>query len=131
MTKAQQQEIDMKRLEKEILSNSAVAALPHNLSDEWLTLLLRDLTDSLDPPDEPSIQRTKPALTAPVAVVSHIVMDKQQTNYLTIPVDDLYTCCNLYRLELEAELMRRQTGMSVIPATLETIFTNRDFIAGN
>ena len=51
MANVQQQEIDMKRLEKEILSHSAVAALPHNLSDEWLTLLLRDLTDSLDPPD--------------------------------------------------------------------------------
>lgn len=131
MTNVQQKEIDMKRLEKEILRHSAVAALPHNLSDEWLELLLRDVTDSMFLPDEPSFQRTRPALTAPVAVVSHIMMDKLQTNYLEIPANDMYTYCNLYRLELESELMRRETGMSVIPATLETIFTNRDFIAGN
>lgn len=41
MTNVQLQEIDMKRLEKEILSNSAVAALPQNLSDEWLALRKR------------------------------------------------------------------------------------------
>ncbi len=130
MTNVQLQEIDMKRLEKEILSNSAVAALPQNLSDEWLALLLRVLVVSMDP-DVHSIPNGNHALSAPVAVVAHLMMDKLKTKNLTFPPDELYLCCDFYRMELEAELLRRKTDIPVIPATLETIFTNRDFIAGN
>lgn len=130
MTDAQLVEIDMKRLATEILKNSKESALPSNLSDEWLMLLLRDFTEILDHSDEKSAQHTTQAILAPVSVVSYLVMDKLKTNNLSISSEELYRCFKLYRFELEAELMSRKTGLPVIPPTLETIFTNRDFIAG-
>lgn len=108
------EEIDIARLKTEILADAKTHALPCNLSDEWLWLLARDLTEALEHPDAPCISRTRSALFAPMAVVLFLLKEKQNTDALEVPLDLMYQHCQHFQRELQLELVRRETG-----ATLE------------
>ena len=124
------EEIEVERLKTEILANARVSALPCNMSDEWLRLLARDFTEALDHPDAPRIVRTRSALFAPMAVILYLLTEKQNTSQLAVPLDLMHKHCQQYQMELQLELVRRETDAPLTPASLETILTNRDVLQG-
>lgn len=126
MSTALTEEIDVERLKTEILANARVTALPCNMSDEWLMLLVRDFTEALDHPDAPCIERTRSALFAAMAVILYLLTEKNNTQQVAVPLELMHEYCRRYQMELQLELLRRQTDARLKPATLETILTNRD-----
>lgn len=126
MEKISTEEIDMAELKVEILDDIRIKGLPCNLSDRWLSLLKRDLTEALDHPEEPYFVRTTEALTAPMSVVMYLLMEKQNSQRLELSLDELHEYCQKYRMELELEQAKRDSGIErFLPATLDTILTNR------
>lgn len=128
MDTKQGEEIDVDRLKSEILANVSFSALPCNMSDEWLRLLLLDITEALEHPDAPRVQRTRSALLAPMAVIVCLLFEKLNTRHVSVPLDLLREYCRRYQMELQLELVRRETGTCLVPATLETILSNRDIL---
>lgn len=124
------EEIDVERLKVEILANARESALPCNMSYEWLGLLFRDFTEALALPDAPGIPRTRSAMFAPMAVIMYLLAEKMNTLQVQVPLDLLFEHCLQYRMELHLELMRREIDVPLMPATLETILTNRDVLKG-
>jgi hypothetical protein len=124
------EEIDVERLKTEILANARVTALPCNMSDEWLMLLVRDFTEALDHPDAPCIERTRSALFAAMAVIFYLLTEKNCSRQLAVPLEVMHEYCRLYQMELQLELARRETDAPLTPASLETILTNRDVLLG-
>ena len=60
---------DLTRFQKEVIAHGAEAALPCNLSDEWIALLSRDLNMLLEPENE-----DHGYLTVPLALVIHLLL---------------------------------------------------------
>ncbi|WP_313301355.1 hypothetical protein [Diaphorobacter sp.] len=119
------EEIDIDRFRKEVLANAGESALPCNMSTEWLTLFIRDFTEALEHPDSPCITRTREALTTCLALILHLLGEKQSTRQVAVPLDQMFEYCRQYQMELQLELIRRRSAAPLIPATLETILTNR------
>ncbi|TMN16129.1 hypothetical protein [Pseudoxanthomonas sp. X-1] len=116
---------DLERLQEEILSKSADAALPSQLSDFWLNSIARDL-EVLDcelGSRDPAVLH---ALTGPLALIVHILVGKSNSMTATVSQDDLVRFFHDYRMEIALEQVSRSTRTQMSPATLETIFTNRD-----
>lgn len=111
----------MERLSKEVLKKGADAALPCNLSDEWLDLLERDLEMILQEGDHSY-------LTAPLAMVAHLMFHKHgvKGRKVTFSEEDLFKYLKFLHFEIALETVRRNTNIAPISATLETILTNRD-----
>lgn len=111
----------MERLSKEVLSNKIGAALPCNLSDEWLDLVERDLRMVLEEGDHSY-------LTVPLAIIAQIMFDKngRRGKKVTFSEEDLFNYLRYLYFEICLETVRRNTDIAPMPATLETILTNRD-----
>lgn len=124
------EEIDIERFRTEVLANAGVSALPCNMSTEWLMLSIRDFTEALEHPDSPSITRTRSALTTCLAVILHLLTEKQCTRQVVVSLDQMLEYCRQYQMELKLELMRRRVVAPLLPATLETILTNREVCCG-
>jgi len=117
---------DLGRLRDEVLCQRPEAALPSRLSDYWLQLISRDLGVVLeDDDDEPE----GPA-AAPLALILHILSSKATHSRFAISVPELQRYLADYRIEVALELLRRRTPLDIDPATLDTIFTNRDVTVG-
>ncbi len=112
---------NMERLSKEVLKQGAEAALPCNLTDEWLELLERDLEMILQEGDHSY-------LTAPLAMVAHLLFHKNggKGKKVTFSEEDLFKSLQFLHFEIALETVRRNTDIAPMPATLETILTNRD-----
>ena len=112
---------NMERLSKEVLKLGAEAALPCNLPDEWLDLLERDLEMILQEGDHSY-------LTAPLAIVVHLMFHKHggKGEKVTFSEEDLFNYLRYLHFVIALETVRRNTDLAPMPATLETILTNRD-----
>lgn len=119
-------EIDIAELKAEILGDIRVNGLPCNMSDRWLFLLKRDLSEALDHPEKPCFIRTMEALTAPMCIVISLLFEQQNAQRLELDLDEFREYFQRYRMELQLELDQREFGIErFIPATFETILTNR------
>lgn len=114
---------DLSRFQREVIAHGAEAALPCNLSDEWIALLSRDLNMLLEPENE-----DHGYLTVPLALVIHLLLAKRgkKKGEMTFSEEELHKCFEYLHFELAAEEVSRKTDISLNRATLETIFTNRD-----
>ena len=111
-------------LAAQVLTQSPVAALPCNLTDEWLDLISRDLEGALgeDAPQEIDAN----LLAAPLALVVHILSGQHSEAGHTWSFEDLFNRVQDYRVEIALELLNRRTGVHSPPATLATIFRQRE-----
>ena len=84
-------------------------ALPCKLTDEWLDKISDELEAyrQQDPDD--------PDPNCSIAASLYLV-----------PIEDLYEHFEHYAIEISLEVVRRRTDIEVEPASLETIFTDRD-----
>lgn len=115
---------DLRRLQSEVLSKGAEAALPCNLSDYWLDLIGRDLerlgqAADLEDPNASSY------MSGPLALIGRILVGKAGDTEVTVPAEDLMHHFEDYRIEIAIETVSRRTHMKANAASLETIFSNR------
>lgn len=117
---------DLTRLADEVLKQPSAAALPCNLSDEWLTMIARDLAGAFGEVEhDTSIEQL---MAAPLALVIHILVGQGRGAGQAMPHEEAMACLNDYRIEIALELVNRKTGAKSTPATLATISKNRDVI---
>ncbi|MDA8329477.1 MAG: hypothetical protein M0Z83_11015 [Betaproteobacteria bacterium] len=122
---------DLTRLKHEVLDHGVEAVLPVNFSDEWLNLLARDLDMLLESAVDDGIFQDggyHGYLTAPLAIITHILYGRKDKNESEVRFseDDLFRFLEYLQFEIGLEGVRRWTDISPEPATLETIFTNRE-----
>jgi len=118
---------DLEKLARDVLGQPPSAALPCNLSDEWLSLIARDLDTCMgkisadDYDGEPSDH-----MAAPLALVIHLLQGKANGQEKYIAFDDFERYLNDYKLEIQLELVNRRTNVSIQPACLLNIFEGRE-----
>lgn len=106
---------------KEVMRNGPESTLPCNLSDKWLGILSMQMEDFFE-------NSSDDCLSLPLMAVIHILCAKSGGKAVTETQDKLFDhLCN-YRIELGLEEVRRKTDVSVEPASLKTILTNRSVI---
>lgn len=113
-------------LAAQVLTQPPAAALPCNLTDEWLDLISRDLEGALgkDAPQDINPQ----LLAAPLALVVHILAGQDGQTGHTWSFNDLVDRLHDYRVEITLELLNRRTSVHSNPATMATIFKQREVI---
>lgn len=113
---------DIRQLQLEVFDKGREAALPCNLPDKWLGMLARDLR-MLPPNHEDSYKY----LSAPLVVISFLLLGKADKTgaEVSFSMDELNTYLQYLEIELTIEIARRANYTDAIPATLETIFTQR------
>ena len=111
-------------LAAQVLKQSPEAALPCNLTDEWLEQISCDLEGALgeDAPQEIDAN----LLAAPLALVIHILAGQHGEAGHEWSFEDLFSRVQDYRVEIALELLNRRTGVRSTPATLSTIFRQRE-----
>jgi hypothetical protein len=111
---------DLIKLKREVLGRPPSAALPSNLSDQWLDAALQDVERviSADAATESEVLRL------PLSLVLHLLNLPGAAEQLEISDDELFRCLRLYRLELAMEKLRRWGVQLAPPATESTIFAS-------
>lgn len=113
--------IDLVLLKKDVLDKGASAALPCNLPDYWLELVLNSLDQVLESPGSESGKY----LPGPLAIVVQILLGLSKSSKVEINNDRLYECLQYYYIEAKLEAVNRSSKVQTTPATLDTIFKNR------
>jgi hypothetical protein len=117
---------DLSLLKKQVLDHPPSAALPRNLSDQWIALIGRDL-DVCFADIEP--EKDAPThMAAPLALVMCLLSGKHKTTKIQIQFDKLEFYLAHLRAEIALELISRQTNLRINAATLETIFEDRQLL---
>jgi len=114
---------DLILLAREVLAQPPVAALPSNLSDQWLNLIGRDLDVCFGDIDAEGDEPTH--MAAPLALIIHLLSGKQGTKEIRISLDQFKNFLMDYRIEIALELVNCLTNIHSNEAVLETIFENR------
>lgn len=114
---------DLRKLKQEVLDRGSDATLPCNLPDAWLNLLARDLEMFLQKRVEDHSY-----LTAPLAIVSHLLLAKHgnKGKEVSFSEKELFIYLHDLQIEIALEMIRRNNGIAPEPASLDTIFTNRE-----
>ncbi|KGX23961.1 hypothetical protein X986_6143 [Burkholderia pseudomallei] len=97
---------DLDALEREVLARGPEAALPQNLSDTWLQVLVRDLLDGMF--DQ---ERVGGICAGPMLLVGTLADAQAGASNTTRPEPRLIECFARYRTALMEELLGRQTGI--------------------
>jgi len=117
---------DLSLLKEQVLDHPPSAALPRNLSDQWIELIGRDL-DVCFADIEP--ENNAPShMAAPLALVVCLLSGKLGTRRIQIQLDRLEFYLTHLRAEIALELISRQTNLRINAATLETIFEDRQLL---
>lgn len=117
---------DLERLAQEVLrGRPADAALPCNLSDEWLARISRDIDVCFGDAEVEGDTPSKSHMAAPLALIVHLLFAKQGGDSVKLDLDELGRYMNDLRVEVALELVTRQTNISASRATVQTIFENR------
>ncbi|MDD2991652.1 MAG: hypothetical protein PHI64_22190 [Zoogloea sp.] len=117
---------DLDRLQAEILSGPFEAALPVSMTEEWLNLIARDIYETLsdDEPTwgSPAVRRAE----APFRLIHRLLVESKGKALHVDDLDSLPGHYMNYLAEVALELVRRQKGHWIPPATLDTILTRTD-----
>lgn len=111
---------DLLQLKHDVLDQGPEAALPCNLPDKWLGMLARDL-EMLQ--EENGSAHSY--LSAPLTIVIQLLFGKSGQREGSILVEELFEYFQYLQIEIALEVARRSTDIDVVPATIETIFTDR------
>lgn len=116
---------DISKLKKEVLDHGPEAALPANLPDVWIKLIARDLEMHRNGAIEKNEDHSY--LSAPLAIIIRILCGKNGKNEHEVRFSgkELLNFLDHLQFEIALEEIRRCSNMSLEPATLETIFTDR------
>ncbi len=104
----------------------AEAALPRNLSNYWLELIARDLDTLQDGNEDGGPDVAGPSLSGPLYLIIRILEARSRGEKMEISEEQLYFYFLDYQIEVNLELVSRNTELRAQPASLDTIFTDRD-----
>lgn len=119
----------LQRFTAEVLTHGAEACLPRNLSKEWIDVLAHELCHYFkqDPDRLPTEENDDcQTLCCALAAIVGIMTVKLQRRVITFNIKELHDRFVYYRTELVLEALHRSNVISYEPATLETIFTDRN-----
>ena len=111
---------DLLQLKREVLDQGPEAALPCNLSDKWLGMLARDIEMLQEETDSDHSY-----LSAPLAIIVQLLFGKSGQSEGSFTEEELFEYLQYLQIEIALEVARRSANIDVVPATMETIFTNR------
>jgi len=111
---------DLLQLKREVLNQGSEAALPCNLSDQWLAMLARDIEMFQE-----ETNSDHSYLSAPLAIIVQLLLGKSGQSEGSISVEELFEYLQYLQIEIVLEVARRNSDINIAPATMETIFTNR------
>lgn len=109
----------LEQFKLDVLDQGPEACLPVNLSEEWRETLSQGIERYLDDEDDSRLSLVLGALVI-------ILFGKNPGAEVNMPLETIFEHMQSYRLELALEEVRRKTEVKIVPATLETIFTDRD-----
>lgn len=118
----------LERFYEEVTEHGGEACLPRNLTDEWLEVV-SDAMEALAPSDEGGASEPVPEEAKAVglaAVLTILKAKKGKPRSIDVDLEQLQEYFTQYRLELALESVHRHTDIKCEPATLKTIFTNRE-----
>lgn len=114
------------RFNEEVLCNGPEAALPRNLSDAWLAEMQHSVECYFSALEKEKAEGEDDGLSLPLLAIIQILCAKNGGQVSEMALTEVFDCLEYYRLELALEDVRRKTDFQAEPATMETIFTNRD-----
>lgn len=134
----------LEQFQKEILSEGDEATLPTNLPQNWLDILSLALEKILNAPAANSLVLLLPEDIPSkliIAAITPLLKTKAEMNFpITLEEKDnpFHTrrerypitkkILESYRMELAFEAISRTMDIAINPASIETIFTNREVI---
>lgn len=116
---------DLEKLARDVLGQPPTAALPCNLSDEWLALIARDLDACMGEMTGDDEGTAHTFMAAPLALVIHLLQGKANGKERLIEFDEFEQYLEDYKIEVNLELVNRKTNLSIQPANLLNIFEGR------
>lgn len=114
----QEAPIDLDALEREVLAHGPEAALPQNLSDWWLRILVRRLLQGVYDDEWAKFF----GICAGPALLVEAIMNAQSSSDPRRPTLGFTDCFVRYRAVLLEELLGRQTGVFRREYSLTDIF---------
>lgn len=118
---------DLAQLEAALNQNPPEFAVPRNLPMHWLALLARDSAVFQNCQDD-ELQHLEGCIRALMCVTLRVLSAQRgrPMRMMDLSEDEQHRLLTTLRLELVIEAIRRQEpGLSVEPASLETLFTDR------
>lgn len=115
---------NLKRLKKEVLDLSPVSALPCNFPEHWLHMIARDLQEVMNS-DDHGKDEAKSYASAPLALIIYILKEKSPDPINSISLEMCWDYFVDLNIEINLEILNRMAIHKSVPATIETIFTNR------
>lgn len=114
----QEEPIDLDALEREVLAQGPEAALPQNLSDWWLRILVRRLLQGKYDDEWAKFY----GICAGPGLLVTAIMNAQSSSHPKSPEPRFADCFLRYRTALIEELLGRQTGVFRREYSLTNIF---------
>jgi hypothetical protein len=116
---------DLEKLARDVLGQPPTAALPCNLSDEWLALIARDLDACMGEMTGDDEGGASNYMAAPLALVIHLLHGKANGREKLNEFDEFERYLEDLKVEVHLEVVSRKTCISVQPACLNDIFEDR------
>lgn len=116
----------LQRFQAEVMNLGTEATLPCNLTDYWLSEIQKHLEKLFESMAAAAESKTEQTMALPLAAVIHILFAKGSTEKLEVSLDEMFNYFEYYRAELTLEEIRRKSDFKPEPASIQTIFTNRD-----
>jgi len=115
----------LKRFQEEVMKQGCDATLPSNLNDFWIDELQKSLAQLFEGLDDTNGSDSNSCMSLPLAAIIHILFAKNDGFVVKESMEDMFRYFEDYRIELALEMVRRKTSVQAEPATIKTIFTNR------
>lgn len=112
--------LDLRSFKEEVSDKGLDKALPMNLSDYWLDYLLGMAEGFQDG------EWDNAGFSVMTAAILDILTAKSGNEELSLSFEELWDYFQQYGIELGLESVARKTEVKYEPATIETIFRNRD-----
>lgn len=112
--------LDLRRFKEEVSDKGLDKSLPMNLSDYWLDYLLAIAECFQDG------EWDNAGFSVMTAAILDILTAKSGNEELSLSFEELLDYFQQYGVELGLESVARKTEVKYDPATIETIFRNRD-----
>ena len=109
------------RFKIEVLDNGQESCLPKNLTDYWLEILAEQADLLLNGNDEN--KNLSEVIAAVVCLQSY---KNPRKNKFSFTLEEMHKFINMFNIELNIELVCRNSEFSYSQATLDSILTDRD-----
>jgi len=115
---------DLDLFKRKVLDLVPEASLPHNLSNHWLEFLARDLEESVGEGEHVG-DGSGDYAKAPLALIFRLLWVKNAGKTVQLSDETLHQYFEYLRIEINLEIAGRVTGKRAVPATFESILTDR------